>query len=180
MRTLHRWGLSRPKLKGGFLHSRLGDRLLEKEMWLPTRESFARAWLVGIPVSMIPLLPGQTIIACTIGFWFRANLPVAFALQFLSNPATIPIHFPACYLVGELVRGGNLAAAWRQAVENPTALETAGQFLVSLYVGAVVLGLFLGVAGYGLIQVLPHKKKPHRRKAAHPHPRKQPKRTVVS
>jgi uncharacterized protein (DUF2062 family) len=179
IRLLHRWGISRSKLKGGFLHSKLGDRLLEKELWLPTRESFARAWLIGIPISIIPFLPGQSVLACSLGFWIRANIPVCFALQYLSNPATLPVHLPACYLVGELVRGGDLAVAWHRALENPMAFAT-GQFLISLYVGAVVLGIFLGVAGYGLIQVLPHRKSTRKRGGGHAHSHRHPARKKAS
>lgn len=159
MRRLHRWGISRHKLRGGFLHSKFGDRLLERELWFPDRESLARAWLIGMPVTTIPFLPLQSVIACGIGFYFRANLPVCFLLQYLSNPATAIFQLSACYFVGRLLFGdspslviehvervvGGIvhADSWKAAL---TALSW--REFVALYLGALVLGMALGILGY--------------------------------
>lgn len=98
LRWLHRNSLSRRKLHGGFLHTRLGDRLLDKALWRPTRNSLARAWVVGVPISMIPFLPLQSVFAIVLGFVFRANLLLCILLQFVSSPVTAPIQLPACFL----------------------------------------------------------------------------------
>jgi hypothetical protein len=153
MRRLNQWGLSRRKLRGGFLHTRLGDRLLEREIWVPGRESLARAFLIGMPVTMIPFLPLQSVFACSIAFWLRANLPVVFFLQYLSNPATAVIQLPACYLVGRLVLGADLGADWERVWADPMAIVTRGN-LGALYLGAVVLGLMSGVVGYLLTRLI--------------------------
>ncbi len=147
MRRLNRWGMSRHKLRGGFLHSRLGDRLLEREIWVPGRESLARAFLIGLPITMIPFLPLQSVFACGVAFWLRANLPVVFFLQYLSNPATAVIQLPACYLVGRLVLGADLSAEWDRVWADPMGIVTRGS-LGALYLGSVVLGLGSGVVGY--------------------------------
>jgi uncharacterized protein (DUF2062 family) len=153
MRRLNQWGLSRRKLRGGFLHTRLGDRLLEREIWVPSRESLARAFLVGMPVTMIPFLPLQSVFACALAFWLRANLPVTFFLQFLSSPATAIIQIPACYLVGRLVLGGGLSAEWTRVWADPAAIVSRGS-LGALYLGAVVLGVTSGIAGYFLTRLI--------------------------
>ncbi|MBI5382909.1 MAG: DUF2062 domain-containing protein [Opitutae bacterium] len=154
MRRLHGWGVSRQKLRGGFLHSKLGDRILERELWFPTRESLARAWLVGMTVTVIPFLPAQTLIACAIGFLFRANLPVCFALQYLSNPATAVVQLPACYLIGRLLVGASLSETWQQIRLHPGDALISGQAIWSLYLGAIVLGPLLGGLGYGLTHLI--------------------------
>lgn len=153
MRRLHRWGFSRSKLRGGFLHTRLGDRVLHRELWVPTRESLARAFLVGLPVTMIPFLPLQTVIACAIGFFLGANLPVCFALQFLSSPATAVIQLPACYLVGQLLLGADLSETYAMVRAHPLSVVSAKN-LEALYLGAVVLGLFCGGSGYILTRLI--------------------------
>jgi uncharacterized protein (DUF2062 family) len=153
MRRLNQWGLSRAKLRGGFLHTRLGDRFLERELWVPSRESLARAFLVGMPVTWIPFLPAQSVIACACAFWVRGNLPVSFLLQFLSSPATAIVQLPACYLAGKIVLGTDLSAEWSRVWADPMAIVTGGS-LGALYLGSVVLGVGTGVAGYFLTMLL--------------------------
>lgn len=153
LRRLHRSGFSRQKLRGGVLHRWLGDHVLARDVWFPSRESFARAWLIGMIVTMIPFLPAQTVIACGIGLFFRANVPICFILQFLSSPATAFIQLPACYIVGSLLLGHDLG-------ETLTVIKTAPKTMISLntagilLLGGLVLGVLVGVIGYFLTQVI--------------------------
>lgn len=151
-------------MRGTFLHSWLGDRILEKGLWSPTRESLARAWLVGWPITVIPLLPGQSIFATIAALLVRGNLLLCVAIQFLSTPATAWFHLPACYFVGEVVRGANPATVWRQAWDSPGNLLT-GHAAVSLYLGAVVIGIVGGALGYAII-LGTWRDKPRRKRAA--------------
>lgn len=70
--------------------------------------------------------------------------------QFLSTPLTAPVHLPAC-IVGEVVRGRSPAAVWAEVTDSTAAVFT-GDSLVSLYLGAVVLGVTLGVLGYVVLK----------------------------
>jgi uncharacterized protein (DUF2062 family) len=151
MRRLHQWGLSRQKLRGGFLHTRLGDRFLEREIWIPSRQSLARAFLVGVPITMIPFLPLQSVFACGLALWLRANLPVTFLLQHLSNPLTAVIQLPLCYLTGRLILGADLSADWDLVWSDPMGIVSRGS-LGALYLGAVVLagGRYDGVFPHAL------------------------------
>ena len=162
LRWLHRGRLSRSRLRGTWLHLRLGDRLLDKTLWKPNRESIARAWLVGFPLTVIPFLPLQSVLACIVAIFVRGNLLLCIALQFLSTPLTAPVHLPACYFVGEVVRGNRPAAVWHEVTHSPAGVFT-GDSLVSLYLGAVVLGVTIGLIGYfGLRKFwqMPLKKRP--------------------
>ena len=165
-RWFHRRQLTRKRLHGGFLHRRLGDRLLDKALWKPTRDSIARAWLIGFPITMVPFLPFQSLIAATIALFFRANLFLAIALQFLSSPLTAPIQLPACFFVGEVVRGRAVGTVWREITTAPREVFT-GDALFSLYLGAIILGVLIGALGYvaihGTWKDLPLRK----RRAAH-------------
>jgi len=150
MRLMHRSRLSRSRLKGGWIHSRLGDRILDKKLWSPTRESLARAWLVGFPITVMPFLPAQSLFAVIAALCVRGNLLLCIALQFLSTPLTAPVHLPACYFVGELVRGTNPAAVWRHISTAPRDLFTR-EGVISLYLGAFVIGIIGGCLGYAII-----------------------------
>jgi uncharacterized protein len=138
-------------MRGTWLHSRFGDRLLDKALWKPTRESLARAWLVGFPITMMPFLPIQSVLACIVAIFIRGNLLLCIALQFLSTPFTAPVHLPACYFVGEVVRGRSPAAVWHEVTDS-TADVFTGDSLVSLYLGAAVLGVTIGILGYFLLK----------------------------
>src|SRR5512145_1725446 len=85
LRWMHRRRLSRTRLKGSRLHSWLGDGLINKSLWQPTRGSLARAWLVGFPITVVPFLPFQTVFACVAALFVRGNLLLWIALQFLSS-----------------------------------------------------------------------------------------------
>ena len=96
---------------------------------------------------MVPFLPFQSLIAATIALFFRANLFLAIALQFLSSPLTAPIQLPACFFVGEVVRGRAVGAVWHEITTAPREVFT-GDALFSLYLGSVVLGVLIGALGY--------------------------------
>lgn len=151
----HKWGISRKKLKGGWFHQKFGDIVLDKNLWTFRRESLARAWLVGVPVTAIPM-PGQTLVAGALCLYVRGNMPLAFALQFASTPLTAPIHLPPCYVVGNFLLGRKL---WPDDVPSDVAKwipyfwNEGLHAILPLYLGAVVLGLMFGVLGYGAIRL---------------------------
>jgi uncharacterized protein (DUF2062 family) len=151
LRWMHRRRLSRARLRGGFLHSLLGDRLLDRALWKPTRDSLARGWLIGFPITIVPFLPVQSVIACVVALFFRGNLLLCISLQFLSTPLTAPVHLPACYFVGEVVSGQRPSEVWHEVTSSPGDIFT-GDSVTSLYLGAVIIGLLGGLVGYALIR----------------------------
>ncbi|HEY1110138.1 MAG TPA: DUF2062 domain-containing protein [Opitutaceae bacterium] len=166
IRLLHRQKLSRHRLRGTFLHRKFGDRILHKELWSPTREGLARAWLLGWPITVIPFLPGQSIFAVIAALLVRGNLLLCIALQFLSTPFTAPVHLSACYLVGEVVRGANPKHVWREVRDKPSLL-LSGHAVTSLYLGSAVIGIIGGALGYAIIRST-WRDKPRRRREADP------------
>jgi uncharacterized protein (DUF2062 family) len=150
-RWMHRRRLSRSRMRGTLLHSWFGDRLLDRALWKPTRDSLSRAWLVGFPITMLPFLPVQSVFACITALFLRGNLLLCIALQFLSTPLTAPVHLPACYWVGEVVRGRSPSAVWHEVTSAPRDIFT-GDSVSSLYLGAVIIGVLGGLAGYVVIR----------------------------
>jgi len=166
-RWLHRRRLSRQGLKGSFLHSRLGDRLLDKSLWMPTRASLARAWLIGVPITMIPFLPAQSLIAGLCGFFGRANLLLCIALQFVSTPLTAPVHLSACYFVGRVARGESPFEVWHHLMAAPGEIWSSAA-LFNLYLGSVILGPLIGLLGYAAFMLLWPDHLPHLRRRPKP------------
>lgn len=150
LRWLHRQDFSRKRLRGGRLHGWFGDRILAKDLWLPARGSLARAWLIGFPITMVPFLPAQSVFATFGALFVRGNLLLCVGLQFMSNPLTAPVQLPLSYFVGEVVRGRMPDSTWRSVTEDARHLLT-GDAVISLYLGAIVVGLLGGVIGYAVI-----------------------------
>lgn len=150
MRWMHRQKLSRSKMRGGRLHGWFGDRILDKALWLPTRNSLARAWLVGFPITVIPFLPGQSLFAVFAALVVRGNMLLCIALQFLSTPLTAPVHLPSCYFVGEVARGAHPIEVWHEISRGSRHLLT-GDAVTSLYLGAVIIGIVGGLTGYAIL-----------------------------
>ena len=149
---MHKQRLSRSRMKGTRMHRWLGDGILSKALWQPTRESLARAWLVGFPITIVPFLPAQSLFACIASFMVRGNILLCIALQFLSTPLTAPVHLGACYFVGEVVRGAPPRQVWHRAWAEPKRMLLSAHAVTSLYLGAAILGIVGGVVGYAIIQ----------------------------
>lgn len=163
---MHRQRLSRHRIRGTYIHRKFGDRILHKGLWSPTREGLARAWLLGWLITVIPFLPGQSVIAVVAALLVRGNLLLCVALQYLSNPVTATVHLPACYFVGEVVRGANPKHVWREVRDKPSLLLT-GHAVTSLYLGSAVIGIIGGAAGYAIIHGT-WREKPRRRRETNP------------
>jgi len=70
----------------------LGDKLHDPNFWHINRRSVAKAFAVGLFAAWIPV-PGQMMLAASSALFYRANLPIALMLVWLSNPITIPPFF---------------------------------------------------------------------------------------
>lgn len=148
---MHKQRLSRTRLKGTRLHRWLGDGLLSKSLWRPTRGSLARAWLVGFPITVVPFLPGQSVLAAIAALLVRGNLLLCIVLQFLSTPLTAPVQLSTCYFVGEIARGASPREVWHEAKHAPRKVLLSAHAVTSLYLGAAIVGIVGGVVGYAII-----------------------------
>lgn len=77
-------------------HRRLRDRpwwraltkpLFERSLWMPCRDTVANGLAIGLFFAVIPMIP-QSIFAAVVAMRFKANVPVATGITFLSNPLT--------------------------------------------------------------------------------------------
>lgn len=88
-RLLRRFLPDRNKIKS-YKHLRIfGNLHLDPNLWQWNRSSVAMACSIGLFTAFMPI-PFQMIMAATLAIIFRANLPIAVALVWISNPVTIP------------------------------------------------------------------------------------------
>lgn len=77
----------------------LGERLHEPNLWHLNRASVSKATAVGLFMAFVPM-PFQMVPAALAAIAFRANLPIAVALVWVTNPFTMPPIFYFCYEIG--------------------------------------------------------------------------------
>jgi uncharacterized protein len=78
--------------------------LRHPEYWAVRRENVARAFAIGLFVAFIPL-PLHSVLAPLAALALRANVPVAFATIWVSNPFTVVPLFFCAYLIGTVILG---------------------------------------------------------------------------
>ena len=81
-----------------------GSHIHDPNLWHLTRRSVPGAFAIGLFCSFIPS-PGQMLIAAALAVFLRKNVPLAFALVWISNPVTIPPIFYMAYRVGAWILG---------------------------------------------------------------------------
>src|SRR3546814_5191395 len=83
---------TRESLENNRFLAPVAHRVLEPSLWRFTRRSVPRGVALGLLVGIFLLIPGVQIAgAALLALPFRANIPLAAAMTFLSNPATTPL-----------------------------------------------------------------------------------------
>ena len=125
-----------------------GSRVMHSEYWRFTRRSVPRGVAAGLFVGVFLLIPGVQIVgSALLSLPFRANIPVAAAMTFLTNPATTPFLIFASLELGSFL-------GFRTDINSFYALRDSGAgvgewfaWLFSDAAPALVSGLFLiGIA----------------------------------
>jgi uncharacterized protein len=80
----------------------VAHRLLEPQLWRLQHEAVARGVAIGIFWAFA--LPfAQTVAAAAHSVWWRANIPVAAGITFITNPFTVGFWLWLAYQVGDLL-----------------------------------------------------------------------------
>lgn len=133
----------------------VAHRVLAPELWRFTRRSVPRGVALGLLVGIFLLIPGvQIAAAALLALPLRANVPIAAAMTFLSNPATTPIILAVSYYVGQkmLGRSGDLSH-FRALLDNHASLGEWSAWLFSdaapvMLFGLLVVSVVISLLGY--------------------------------
>ena len=150
-RIIQRWMPDQQSLKE-HKHLRLfGNLLLDANLWHLNRRSAAGAFAVGLFMAWIPL-PCQMLIAAIAATWFRANLPVAVSLVWLTNPFTMPPLFYLAYQCGSRLLGMP-PVEFQPQLEWQWLMGVMQEIGIPFLLGSAVLGLSSGLLGYLIIRL---------------------------
>lgn len=135
--------------------------VLRSDLWRFHRRSVPRGVALGLIVGIFLMIPGlQMIGAVLISLPFRANIPLAVGMTFLSNPLTTPFILLASLGVGNKVLGLHADVSTFIALFNEHAsLSDYANWLFSdaapaLLGGLAVISIAAGVVGYFLAMFL--------------------------
>jgi uncharacterized protein (DUF2062 family) len=130
----------------------LGDKLHSPNLWHLNRHSVSRAFAIGLWAMYTPPLPWQQIIAAVLAIYFNANLPIAVALVWITNPLTwVPMYYFAYELGAYVLKVPVFSFDQFSALFS---IETALQLGAPLLVGCAILMHVGGVLGYFGVQYL--------------------------
>lgn len=151
------------KIKKGYELKLENSKKNSPRYWSFSREAVARAVALGLFVAFLPIMPFQTILVLAIAAFLGANVPVAFATSFISNPITIAPFVIFTTSVGKWVLNENqtitdnyfhaLAVKLGLIHEPPAIIQYGKEYFIGLpivCISAALIGYFLVTVGYSL------------------------------
>ncbi len=149
MSRLTRWWHANCPTRESLERSRIlapvAHRVLEPSLWRFTRRSVPRGVALGLFVGLFLMIPGvQMAGAALFALPFRANIPVAAAMTFLSNPATTPLILMASVWLGNWMLGRSAdASGFMALVDGHASVREWTAWLVSEAAPAMLIGLLI-------------------------------------
>lgn len=142
------------KLKASPLMRWFARHFLDKRVWKPTQHTLSGGMAVGMFVT-VQLLPIQMPTAAILAAVFRVNIPIAIALCWLSNPATLaPIALLENWIGNWILQQfGDPTAAAVTVVEGHETLSKGIQFAKAMFLGGVFFGAALAPVSYILTYI---------------------------
>lgn len=129
-----------------------GERVRHSELWRFTRRSVPRGVAAGLFVGIFLMVPGLQIVgAALLSAPLRANIPIAAAMTFLSNPATTPLFLVAGMWIGNLLGFSADIATFQVLVSTHASVGRWLSWLFSDAAPAMVSGLLLIALGFALV-----------------------------
>ncbi|CAH0352652.1 hypothetical protein BH11PSE5_BH11PSE5_17480 [soil metagenome] len=160
MSRLTRWWHANAPTRESLEHNRfvapVAHRVLEPSLWRFTRRSVPRGVALGLFVGIFLLIPGIQIAgAALLALPVRANIPVAAAMTFLSNPATTPFLLWASVYIGNFMLGRSAdASGFMALIHHHAGMREWMGWLFSEAAPAMLFGLFLISMGAALVGYL--------------------------
>ncbi|WP_126172694.1 DUF2062 domain-containing protein [Altericroceibacterium xinjiangense] len=140
---LSRWAKRQMPSREQLEQSRFTRGLARRsELWRLTRRSVPRGVAIGLLVGIFALIPGVQIVgAALMCVPFRANVPIAAGMTFLSNPVTTPLILAGSLYLGNLLGFHADIAALTTLYSKGAGVGEWAAWLLSDAAPALVLGL---------------------------------------
>lgn len=153
MRWIRRHSPTREQLARNRFVRPFADRVMRSELWRFTRRSVPRGAALGMVIGIFVMIPGlQIVVSALLALPFRANIPVAAAATFASNPFTTPFILVAAVFVGNDVFGLEAdPARFERMVEEGAGVGQWLGWLASDAAPAMVGGLLIIALGSALV-----------------------------
>ena len=142
------------------MFSMMGKSLFHPGLWFLNRRSAARGVAIGMFCGLIPG-PLQMLGAALVCLAVRANLPIALATTFYTNPLTIVPLYIAAFSIGSWLMGAEASFVMPPEMGTQSLTQWAtmlwrwmmglGQ---PLAIGLLVLATLLALLGYAVVLLL--------------------------
>ncbi len=149
IRRLRALAPSREQIEANPWLRRLAPWLADPKLWCWSRRGVAMGMAIGLFIGfLIPI--AQILLAAAAAVVLRANVPIAAAGTFVTNPRTVPPIYYAAYRLGAWATGTSATAAvsWADPV---SVLESLGSIGVPLFAGLAITACISAAASYLLI-----------------------------
>lgn len=140
----------------------LAPHLIDPRLWQFNRHSLNKAVYIGVLSAFFPL-PGQMLLALIGALIFRANVPMALGLTWITNPVTtLPVFYAAYYvgakildvpmislrLIGKMISDFSLwiLASGPNPFETHRGTVSLSAFCLGLIILAVLTSIICGLA----------------------------------
>lgn len=145
--------LPRPETLHGRRSFGLPRRLIGDPMlWALSRRSVANAVSVGLFSALLPI-PFQMALAALGAYWWRANLPLAVSLVWITNPLTMPLIFYGNYRLGSRLMGVAPRAV-PDKLSTHWVVERLVDILPALLLGSLVVALSAALLGNMAVRLI--------------------------
>lgn len=164
------------ELKRSKIKRWISKHFLQKSVWKPNHHTFAGGMACGFFFMMF-IIPGQAPLAAILAALLRVNIPIAMLSTWIVNPVTmLPVAYLEIQVGSWALRKLKLAnppemdwpaieAAFSKIGDFRLFLNQIEPWILSMYVGALIVGLIAAFAGYAiclliweLIQMLTHRR----------------------
>ena len=129
-----------------------GQALHNPNLWHLNRRSVSVAFAIGLFMAFMPM-PFQMIPAAALAIILHANIIIAVALVWISNPLTMPPLFYFAYKVGTWIIGREINDVSFEFTWHWFSTELS-QIWQPFLLGCLVVGTLSAIAGYYTIQGL--------------------------
>jgi uncharacterized protein (DUF2062 family) len=147
---MHRIG--RATKRSPFLNNYF-PKFKDRVYWAGNRHSFARAGFIGSFCMMLPV-PFQMVLGSVFAYYSRANIPLATALAWVTNPLTMWGIWYGGYVFGTWILGTpdlHMASSGIAIGSQLWFEEVFPHIWMPFYIGNMILGTLIGTVLYVLI-----------------------------